>query len=336
MNKKNENCDVLDVAKFGLAMVVVSLHSKILPHVAIPLQRIAVPLFFMISSYLFFTKEKLLPSLSESVVHVREFIIRTAKLYLFWFVALLPMTVYLRREWFFDGFFIGLSRFVFNIPFGSTFVASWFIPALAIGVLLVWWMGRRISFWGQFAVAVLFYALATVASSYGFMCPFDIGFFGDWWKPYNSFPVAVFWVLCGKCVAEHSPGRGRAKGMLAMMVALSVAVLYLEWKWIGLHGGKWDCDAYFFLFPAVLWVFLLMLEFRVSVPCAKLLRKLSVMIYAVHGTLVYAFFFLVKTLGYDYIQHTVLCFFVVSAVSIALGGLVLKLETKVRCLSNAH
>ena len=50
--------DVFDVVKFALSILVVSIHSEIVPDILIPFVRTAVPLFFIISSYLLKLEKK--------------------------------------------------------------------------------------------------------------------------------------------------------------------------------------------------------------------------------------------------------------------------------------
>ena len=52
-----KNYDIFDFTKFILCLFIVSLHSGIVPNILSPFVRIAVPLFFMISSYLFFERK---------------------------------------------------------------------------------------------------------------------------------------------------------------------------------------------------------------------------------------------------------------------------------------
>ena len=49
--------DIFDLVKFILSIV--SLHSGIVPDIFIPIVRVAVPLFFIISSYLLFEKKSI-------------------------------------------------------------------------------------------------------------------------------------------------------------------------------------------------------------------------------------------------------------------------------------
>lgn len=51
---EKQNYDIFDLAKFILAIFIIAIHSEFLPHILYPWLRIAVPLFFVISAYLFF------------------------------------------------------------------------------------------------------------------------------------------------------------------------------------------------------------------------------------------------------------------------------------------
>ena len=53
-----KNYDIFDIVKFVLIIFIVSLHSGIVPDLLIPVVRTAVPLFFIISSYLLFSKKQ--------------------------------------------------------------------------------------------------------------------------------------------------------------------------------------------------------------------------------------------------------------------------------------
>ena len=52
-----KNYDVFDAVKFTLSILIVLLHSGTVPEILLPVVRTAVPLFFIISSYLLFSKK---------------------------------------------------------------------------------------------------------------------------------------------------------------------------------------------------------------------------------------------------------------------------------------
>lgn len=53
MQRENKNIDAFDAAKFAMSIMVVGVHT-LGKYGIYPLFRIAVPMFFIISSYLFF------------------------------------------------------------------------------------------------------------------------------------------------------------------------------------------------------------------------------------------------------------------------------------------
>ena len=128
--EQRKEIEILDAAKFVMAVMVVGIHT--LGRYGIyPLFRIAVPLFFMISSYLFSNTEK-----RGNLRYLKNFCIRNLKLYIFWFVVLmpvfLPMGGYLTGNLLFNVF-----KLIIKVFFGSTFAASWYISALVLGMCFV-------------------------------------------------------------------------------------------------------------------------------------------------------------------------------------------------------
>lgn len=64
-----KNHDIFDFVKFILSILIVSLHSGIVPDILIPVVRTAVPLFFIISSYLLFSKRHNMTEIQRGGVH---------------------------------------------------------------------------------------------------------------------------------------------------------------------------------------------------------------------------------------------------------------------------
>lgn len=104
-----------------------------------PTLRVAVPIFFIVSSYFFFIKITKLDK-TQAEAYYTKFIIRTCKLYLFWFMVCLPYLIFenIYHNTLID-FFIFLP---FNIFLRSTFPASWYLAALVIGISFVYYTRR--------------------------------------------------------------------------------------------------------------------------------------------------------------------------------------------------
>ena len=94
-----------DFLKFFLSLLVLAIHSALYPMILYPWLRIAVPLFFIMSSYFVFSKLCTASADAQKDV-LKMFIGRNIKLYLCWFILLLPITIYIRKEIYFSGGFL--------------------------------------------------------------------------------------------------------------------------------------------------------------------------------------------------------------------------------------
>ena len=91
VNKMNgNNFKTIDVLKFFLAITIVQIHSEFALVWMKPYLRLAVPLYFMISSFFFFRKK---PDTEQLWAYVK----RLSKLYLFWFIVWSPFYFYINR-----------------------------------------------------------------------------------------------------------------------------------------------------------------------------------------------------------------------------------------------
>ena len=84
--EQRKEIEILDVAKFVMSIMVVGIHT-LGKYGVYPLFRIAVPLFFMISSYLFFSDT----DKCGNAICLKKFCQSNIKLYTFWFIALMPV-----------------------------------------------------------------------------------------------------------------------------------------------------------------------------------------------------------------------------------------------------
>lgn len=50
--------DIFDLAKFILSISIIALHTRVFSRIIFPWVRLSVPLFFMISSFLFFERKQ--------------------------------------------------------------------------------------------------------------------------------------------------------------------------------------------------------------------------------------------------------------------------------------
>lgn len=312
---------VFDIVKFILAIAVVAIHSQLLPGLLFPWLRLAVPMFFMISSYLFFDKLKDVSDQKERKAIILNFVLRNLILYLFWFIALLPVTIFLRQ--YFVGSKLGVLSVCENLLcivrdflFGSTFRASWFIMALVIAVVLVSWLSKRLNNIVLLCGSLFIYIMIVLRSGYiSFFSEtsfvYDILCFYETYLsvPYLSFPVALVWVVCGKCFAEYSY---RYIGWInVFLIVFFSFCLYIEWDFLKVRTGHSTYDCYFFLFPVVVCVFSLLNNIcAFSIKTSLLLRKYSVIIYALHGSVTFLLSLVIESSFQIFYITLVFCLFV--------------------------
>jgi len=135
-----------DILKFVMSLVVISLHSSVAQLFPTPVdnyvlnfQNLAVPIFFVISSLLFFQKIGYSAGGSSKDLWVYEK--RLLKLYLLWSVIMIPVT--LRYHNYFDYGFLGFAFWIKDFFFDFTFLASWFFGALLVGMPIVFCMRNK-------------------------------------------------------------------------------------------------------------------------------------------------------------------------------------------------
>lgn len=291
--KGNLSMDILDITKFVLSIFVIAIHAGLASAALNPLLRIAVPIFFMISSYLFFKKVNKGNSGQQNNAALKKFVKRNLQFYAFWFVLLLPVTI-LVRGYYAQGLFEGVLTFVRDFFLGSTFRASWYLMALMIGVVIVHFVCNRLSIptvW-LFVIAIPLYVLCCLNSNYLGLARQNetlqrlfalyTKYFGT---IYNSFPAGLVWVLLGKWLAEHTPSI--KNWALNSLVLLSFIALYLE-QYLILHN-HWLVaanDCYFSLLLLAPSSFAWLLRRNISCRYAPVLRAASSVSYVFHASFI--------------------------------------------------
>ena len=294
---KSVHWDSIDVLKFVLSILIVVIHvnpfSSIAYDLVTPVLRTAVPLFFMISSFFFFRKLT-----AEKSVALEErggallgrlfsFTKRNMQLYLFWLIVLLVPTLIV-RGWFDSGFLLGLFKMIHSFVFSSTFVASWFIVALVIGVWVVAILSLKLGNRSLLLLSIPIYVVCVLMSNY-YYSPFTQSHLDAlnyaFYAPYNSFWASFLWVVLGKMVADSQVSLSMVPAKkLAVAFFVGIMLLYTEQFVVIAFGFAGENDAFFSLPFVCLPVFILVLGIRREVKCAGFLRSASTVIYCVHGT----------------------------------------------------
>lgn len=281
-----------DIIKFSLSLMVLAIHSSLYPMVLFPWLRIAVPIFFIISSKFIFAKLHRTPKETQLVI-LKKYFIRNLRLYACWLVILLPITLYIRKkEYFSAGFFENALTILKSILFGSTFVASWFIMATIIGVLLIYLLSKLVKKnYLIFLISLFAFCIVTLASSYSsvisgtFVSSAINNYISIFGGLVCSFPASILWVFIGKLFAERKIAL-KPVSLWTILVICSAVALFMEWKFVISLDGPYKNDSYFMLLPLC---FLLFLGIEAIKPFywknSVYLRRASTIIYVTHGSL---------------------------------------------------
>ncbi len=282
-----------DIIKFILAILVLAIHASLFEMILYPWLRVAVPLFFMISSYFVFSKLHNAPKDKQKTI-LKKFALRNVQLYLCWCVILLPITLYLRKdEYFANGFLENTLTIIKSILFSSTFVASWFITATVIGVVIIYFLCKWLKHnFIVLLISLFAFCIVTLQSSYSFLIAdtfvstaIDI-YIDIFSELVCSFPASLLWIFIGKLFAENKL-KIKSLFLLISLILCSCVGLYFEWKFVLKSDGSYSNDSYFMLAPLCILLFALIQNLKpVYWEKSVYFKRASTVIYVTHGSLI--------------------------------------------------
>ncbi len=284
--KSTMRYDVFDLVKLLLSFFIIAIHCGFendVPHL-----RVAVPLFFMISSFLFFRGKADKPAL-------KKYILRNVQLYVVWFLILIPFTVYARSEWFHNGIIKGCLIFFRELLFGSTFKGSWYISASVLSVLAIYALSKKIGTVFIVLISSVLYLCCSLVSNYEGLvcntfakplCDISRNLFGGMEK---SFFMAMLPMSLGKAFAEKEQGRlaiqktGSAIWALVGVVLFSMGLLLEHTVMIRAVGIPRDNSCYLTVAGLACSVFYGLLHFcSLEIKGNKCMRVCSTLNYFLH------------------------------------------------------
>lgn len=266
-------------------MLVVMIHTHAMPTPLEPLLSIAVPCFFIISSYLFWHKisdKKQLPGSTA------KFVKRNLRLYIFWFIVLIVPTTFINR-WFAGDISVTsqLIQILRDFLFWELFPASWFLMALPLGMLIISFLINRIN--------ANNFVLAIIALFAYFICWMDHFSWGNTIIdsilsnikiviPHlsNSFVIAIPYIVIGKLLAECNWER-KHFSWLPFIIGLSFIFLFIERTFY----NEIHYEGLYFSIPllsASIFIYILQIKEKEKKDL-QLLRRTSVIIYCSHKTI---------------------------------------------------
>lgn len=276
-----------DILKFIMSVLIVATHTGLFaPHLT-PLVRLAVPVFFVLSGYFFFSKVNAAEASEDKKKYLIKSIKHNLKLYGFWFAVLLPITFYI-RDYFSGGAVKGLITLLQDFLLGSTFQASWYITALIIGLTILFFLSKKCSNTLLVAVGILCYIPALISSNYLFIPMLSEGT----WQAYEAvtsvvllpcrnFFAGIIYIAIGKILAEKEKQTKKNKdAVMSLMCFILLVAEYLALYFGRVHIKDTDC---FIMLPfAAYYLCSYVLSLKAEFSCSPILRKMSTLSYCTH------------------------------------------------------
>jgi len=336
----------VDVMKFVMALLVVDIHSVPLRHlwpdvdfvVTEGFARIAVPYFFIASSYYLFRNMK--SGIDFGLV--RRFWMRILKLYAVWTVLCLPLIMILAFEDSGGSIWLAIRSILHRFLVNGSMYHLWFLYALLLVVPLVAYLLQRgWRFRSIFLLGGAFYSIAWLGSSghwiYQALVPAgsSMQLFFAWLQDVflefrNGLTVGVLFVAIGAYLALRVPEESHRWSLRSTSWKLAILFLlfFLELFITYIHRYPGFTPEYYVVFPPLAAVlFLLTRKIRLAPsPLWRFLRKMSTFLYCAH---VWLPFFAVW-IGVAAEEERIPVTFCAIVFAVAVGALFLRLSERPR------
>lgn len=249
-------------------------------------------MFFIILSYFLFSKLRNLKNEKQKNKVIKLFITRNIKLYFFWFVLLIPLTLINHRNMeFSNGLVVGfITNAIKKLFFGSTYMSSWFITASIFGTIIIYFLSKKLSNKKLLLLTLFSFTFVTIWACYlPFLSPDINRFYNTYYNilsnPLHSFPAALIWIVIGKCFAEETFDFSMIKSIVLFIIFF--IFLYIEWYFVGIKTGFYESESYFLLLPVCIFLFSIILSIKPFIWKKSLyFKRASTVIYTLHGTLI--------------------------------------------------
>lgn len=294
----------LDILKWCMAVLIVATHCQLFVEdsrtymIYAHFSEVAVPTFFCISSYLLFSR--ILNKPMDKSLIFQTTIKRLIMFFLIWYILMLPFSI--------SDFYnkATVKEILFAIPFSCAFRGYWFLKALIINMLIVYWAWNKnllLIVAGLFAFCYLFFGYDYVYGSVS-----------DTLHPYFSFYHHTYFFAIGAIVAKYRhflPWFLNSKAFLYVCFVIVFLLSFVEWLRV----------LSVFCYPLILLLIVLNTKVNIPIPIAKQARMQSILYYAMHFGLIKIYSIICPD------SNSFLRFGIVITVCILLSTLLLRLET---------
>ena len=335
----------LDVGKFILSIFVVAGHTSPLKSISIfpnfiliqILARNAVPLYFMISGYLFYIKR------GDSTIKIGRFTVneyyykyvkRMLAVYLIW--SAIYLFDVLERYYYGSGMSVPVFAllYVWGATVYGTYIQLWFFPSLLFAVTMVHLFAKKIGFKKLLGIAFFFYIIGMFGDAY-FGVIKDVPVIANSYKSFfflfnttrNGLMFGLMFVTMGAMLSEKKTLLPPKKAGLYALISLGfVAIESFSLRYL---SQPIDYNVMLFLIPTAYFNFQFLLGLDLKFKWNyKFLRDSSTVIFFIHPLFVILFnvLFPIFGAGLEGVMSLVRFFFVYF-LSLIFATLVVKLRT---------
>lgn len=289
--------------------------------------RIAVPIFAVASSFLFYMKE------DDTFIKLAKFEKHILKIYIVWSIIYFPLTLIINSgvmDWknYFKDFF-----------WNGSFSHLWYLPGIALAMLFVNFGLGILSDKVIFLICLLLYMIGACGDTYSYCAD---GLFYEMLKPYMNIMITTrngifflpIWVMFGKIISEYKKADLKIPGCTTMSTGILCAIFVLEGIW-NIDKSHVDTNYYFSLLLLVPVLFIKLVDIvqttgtiteRYS-PCA---RKVSMLVYYSHYFILYTINYAFRNIGYEYQKHNGIVFILAILISVLSSCLLIIIDKKTK------
>ena len=315
--------NAIDVLKFVMAMFVVMIHVKPNAHsenltmVLSPFLSIAVPVFFIISSMLIFSK---LNSNGGGYCTLLKYCKRIGSLYLSWFIIDF-WYIWTNKSYFSTGAVNGTTELFKDLIFSTTFPGSWYLSASVMGVVIVYLLNKIIH---PVMVFLMAYLVSYYIGNVELFPDYMHGIYNWYASTFReevtlSFPAQMVWISIGQMLALYlNRLDGQKKHLLPSLGAICILAF--------IACMLFKCVAVKIVLAVSLVLICLQIDLP-SKPIYKRLRNYSILMFFFHFSIAGKMALLTRYVG-DTLLTNWIYYLLVVTVSIAFAEAILRLEKK--------
>lgn len=293
MDKRKTYCSI-DIMKFMGAVLVVAIHTTPLKEynqylsfgITQIIARIAVPFFFVCAGYFFTMK---LSSCDNSKVILKNYLKRLLVLYLCW--SAIYFIYDIKNQFLYtDNILIVIIKYIRDFVFLGSHFHLWYVPALMLGIILLYMalISEKIKLY--FSISVLLYFIGLIGDSYFgvikehtvLMEIFNL-YFRLFVTTRNGIFFAFIFIMLGAMIFLEK--RKISKKWSLTLSIITFILLVVEANVLEMFSIPKDHNLYIMLVPFCYYFFkhLITSDIRINEELSYELRVYSMGIYFIHG-----------------------------------------------------